>query len=179
MTRKIILNLAMSLDGYIAEDDGGFSWISGDENIENDTEGKFDFSDFMQSVDTLVMGKEAYLDCGIEDIEDFTSKRFYVATHEDLSSEHENVEFISGDIVTKIKEIQKEAGKDIWLFGGGGLIDAFIKADIIDEYIIGVIPIILGNGRRLFYDGNPQIKLKMTETTIQEGVIISRYIKRG
>ncbi|MCM1989097.1 dihydrofolate reductase family protein [Oceanirhabdus seepicola] len=89
-----------------------------------------------------------------------------------------NVEFISNDICGYIQNLQKEEGKDIWLFGGGGLTDCFIKADIVDEYIIGIIPIILGNGRPLFLGSNPTIKLHLDEYTVQDGITIHRYSKR-
>ncbi|MCY6370181.1 dihydrofolate reductase family protein [Clostridium ganghwense] len=177
MSRKIILNLAISLDGYIADENGGYDWIKGDGDTSLNTEKVFSFPEFVDSVDTIVMGKNAYKDCGIENIEDFESKKFFVATSNNMDN-YDNVEFISGDICSEIQKLQKEEGKDIWLFGGAGLTDSFIKADIVDEYIIGIIPIILGKGRPLFLGNNPTIKLHLDECTVQEGITILRYLKR-
>lgn len=84
---------------------------------------------------------------------DYKNKKVYVATSEHLQN-YDNVHFINGDICKIIKEEKNKVGKNIFLFGGGKLVDAFIKADIIDEYIVGIIPIILGKGRPLFLGDN-------------------------
>ncbi len=178
MTRKIILNLAISLDGYIADENGGFDWIKGDGNKSQDTKQQFSFEKFMNSVDVIVMGRKAYEDCPKETLNSFSSKKIYVATHKDLENKPENVEVISEEIVKKILDLKKKEGKDIWLFGGAGLTDNFIKEDVVDEYIVGLIPIILGSGRPLFLKDNPTINLHLEESTSQEGIVILRYSKR-
>jgi dihydrofolate reductase len=177
MERKIILNLAISLDGYIARKDGSFDWIKGDGDKSNDTEKEFDFTEFVKTLDIIVMGKKAFLDLPKGTIKMFKEQKIYVASNKKLETEH-NVEFISGDIVKKIQELKKEEGKDIWLFGGSGSIDPFIKANAIDEYIIGVIPIILGDGIPLFLNNNPSIELQLMECTVKEGVTMIKYAKR-
>ena len=175
--RKIVLNLAISLDGYISEIDGDFDWIRGDGTHELDTDQQFTMPEFIKNIDTVVMGAKAYEDCGITDIADYQNKCFFVATTRTLKVE-DNVEVISGDICSKIESLKEEEGKDIWLFGGGGLTDGFIKKNIVDEYIIGIIPVILGKGRKLFYGDHESIKLRLVETTITEGIVILRYVKR-
>lgn len=174
MSRKIILNLAMSLDGYIASEDGGYDWIVSDGDEKLDTERKWDFAKFLEGIDVVVMGKKCY-DQNFHN--DFKDKKVYVATSQKLQDE-ENIKFINGDICKVIEEERNKEGKDIFLFGGGVVIDNFIKADIIDEYIIGIIPIILGKGRPLFLGNNPTIKLQLKECIIEKGVTISTYSKR-
>jgi dihydrofolate reductase len=177
MNRKIILNLAVSLDGFIADTNGGFDWIKGDGDTSHDTKKKFDFETFTDSIDIIVMGKLAFLDCPKETLDSFKDKRIYVAANESLETKYSNVQFIKGDLVSQISALQKEAGKDIWLFGGAGLTDSFIKANVIDEYIIGFIPILLGTGRPLFLKGTPLINLHLVESTVQEGIVVSKYVK--
>ncbi|MEX6585805.1 dihydrofolate reductase family protein [Paraclostridium bifermentans] len=167
MSKKIILNLAISIDGYIASEDGGFEWIVGDGDKSLDTEKKWDFNGFLDTIDVVVMGKNCY-DQNFH--KDFKNKKVYVATSKDLK-DYENIHFIKGDIVKKIE-------KNIFLFGGGKAIDPFIKANIIDEYIIGIIPTILGKGRKLFLENNPKIDLHLDEYITDEGVVILRYSKR-
>ena len=174
MNRKIILNLAISLDGYIASDDGGFDWIVGDGDSKLDTKNKWDYSEFLEDIDVVVMGKNCY---DQNFYNDFKDKKVYVATSKDIKN-YENIHFINGDIVKTIEEERKNEGKDIFLFGGGGLVDNFIKADIIDEYIIGIIPTILGKGRPLFLGNNPQINLHLDEYITDSGVVILKYSKR-
>jgi len=174
MGRKIILNLAMSVDGYIASEDGGFDWIVGDGDDKLDTEKKWDYAEFVNNVDVVVMGKNCYEQ---NFHNDFKDKKVYVATSQNLE-DYENIHFVDGDICKVIEEERKKEGKDIFLFGGGGLVDNFIKADIIDEYIVGIIPTILGKGKSLFLENNPKIDLHLQDCIIDKGVMILRYSKR-
>lgn len=174
MKRKIILNLAISIDGYIASEDGGFDWIVGDGDNSLNSEKKLDFNEFLREVDTVVMGKKCY-DQNFHN--DYKNKKVYVATYKELE-DYENVHFINGDICKVIEEERKKEGKNIFLFGGGKLVDNFIKANIIDEYIIGIIPTILGKGRPLFLGNNPKIDLHLDEYILDNGIVILRYSKR-
>ena len=81
-------------------------------------------------------------------------------------------------MIKLLQDEQKKDGKDIYLFGGGELIDHFIKADIIDEYAVAIVPTILGKGRKLFLEDNPKIDLKLEKYWIQEGTMIMYYSKR-
>jgi len=177
LKRKIILNLAISLDGYIADPDGGFNWIVGDGDKNTDSEKQFHFSDFLKEIDTIVMGRKAYDDTPAESLDSYGDKTIYVATSEPLETKSKNLKSISGDVAGQILKAKRQEGKDIWIYGGGELADQFIKADIIDEYIIGIIPIILGKGIPLFLTDNPTIKLHLTEHTSQEGIVVMKYTK--
>lgn len=175
--RKIILNLAMSLDGYIADEKGGFDWIVGDGDGSNNTEASFDFQQFIESVDTIVMGSKAFEDAPEGSLDSYKDKKILVATSRQLVGPS-NVEFIKGDICSRLLEIKKEPGLDIWLYGGGQINDFFIKADMVDTYIVGIIPVILGSGRPMFLKNNPRIKLRLTGNYVDEGVTILTYEKR-
>lgn len=171
MRRKIILNLAMSLDGFIADLDGKFDWIVGDGSHQLDTPEIFTFDTFLAHVDSVVMGRKAFEIC---DPEMFKNQHIIVAS----SGQHEDKDhicFISEDPVYHVKSMLKAPGKDIWIFGGGILADAFIKADIIDEYIIGVIPIILGKGIPLFLGEHEERRLSLKRYYMQEGIAILHY----
>ncbi|MFT5874124.1 MAG: dihydrofolate reductase [Clostridium sp.] len=171
MKRKIILNLAISLDGYIASEEGGFDWIVGDGDDTLNTKNKFNYGEFLEGIDVVVMGKNCY-DQNMHN--DFKDKKVYVATSQ-KNQDQDNIQFISGDICKVIQEEREKDGKDIFLFGGGGLVDNFIKADIVDEYIIGIIPTILGKGRLLFLGNNPTIKLQLKEYIVDSGITILKY----
>lgn len=174
MSGKIILNLAISLDGYIADENGGYDWIVGDGNKGLNTDNKWDYGKFLEDIDVVIMGKNCY-DQGFH--KDFSGKDVYIATSKEIEN-YENYKFISGDIVKSIDDI-KNQGKNIFLFGGGVVIDYFVKADVIDEYVIGIIPTILGKGRKLFLDNNPKIDLNLTYYAIEDGVIVMKYSKRN
>lgn len=171
--RKIILNLAISLDGYIVDEEGGYQWITGDGDKKLDTKECFDFKLFLDSIDTVVMGRKAYEDIGVDD---YKTKKIIVATSKQ-KKDYENVEFVN-NIVEYIRKLQDRDGKNIWLFGGGGLTNNFMNADIVDQFIIGIVPIILGGGRPLFFQGNPTVKLHLDSYTISEGLPILVYTRR-
>ena len=108
---------------------------------------------------------------------DFNGKDVYIATSKEIEN-FENYHFINGDIVKEMEKLKNE-DKNIYLFGGGVLIDNFIKADVIDEYVVGVIPTILGEGRKLFYDNNPKIDLTLEYYAVEDGIVIMKYSKRS
>ncbi len=174
MSRKIIFNLAMSIDGYILDKDGKYDFIKGDGNNTLDTEKKFDFPSFLESIDTVIVGKTAFEN---DDMSFFQNKNIIVAT----SSKKENYSNVTftDNVIDYVKTIQSKDGKNIWLYGGAKVVDAFLKENIIDEFIIGVVPTILGSGLKLFYDNNPTINLQLEECTIQEGLTILKYSKKG
>ena len=174
MNGKIILNLAVSLDGYIADKAGGYDWIVGDGNSNLNTENKWCHNKFLENIDVVVMGKN----CFDQDMhKEFKVKDVYIATSKEIEN-FENYYFINGDIVKEIENL-KNKGKNIYLFGGGILTDSFIKSNVIDEYIIGVIPTILGKGIKLFYENNPKIDLNLEHYVVEEGIIIMKYSKRN
>ncbi|MGL5415130.1 MAG: dihydrofolate reductase family protein [Clostridium sp.] len=173
--RKIILNLAISLDGYIASEDGGFDWIVGDGNEALNTEKAFEFNEFLEGIDVVVMGGNSARQGFFNDYED---KKVFICTSEEVE-DRDNLRFIKKeDIISEVLKEREKEGKDIYLFGGGILIDSFIKEDIIDEYIIATIPTILGKGIPLFLKDNPKIDLKLKEYFVNDGIIVSKYIKR-
>ena len=119
------------------------------------------------------MGKK----CFDQDMhKEYQDKEVYIATSKEIE-DFENYHFINGDIVKEIEKL-KNKGKNIYLFGGGILIDSFVKADVIDEYVIGIIPTIFGKGINLFYDNNPKIDLKFEYYAVEDGIVIMKYLKR-
>ncbi|AFS77454.1 dihydrofolate reductase family protein [Gottschalkia acidurici 9a] len=176
MSRNIVLYIAASLDGYIARSNGSIDWLSGDSDNDNTDNG---YDKFYSTVDTIVMGRTTYDQVINElspDIWVYEGKKCYVATTKKYEPDN-NVEFISENITEFIKNLKKQQGKDIWLVGGGKLIDQFIKQDLIDKYIISIIPTILGDGIPLFLRNNPQIKLKLIETKNINGIVELTYVK--
>ncbi len=170
---KIILNLAISLDGYIADNEDKYDWITGHGDNHSDTENSYSFSDFLSGIDVVVMGNRCY---NLGFAKDYTNKKVYVATHTEQEDQG-NISFIGGHIVDTILK-ERDAGKNIYLFGGGILIQPFIKANVIDEYIIGIIPVVLGQGIPLFPGNTSTIPLHLDSHSISDGVTILCYSKR-
>lgn len=176
--RRLTLNLAISLDGYTCDPEVGFDWITGDGDTSNDTHTQFNFQGYLEDLDTIIVGKKAYDDAPKGSLEAYKSHKIYAVSHSSITGISNNIEVIQGNLLAQLEVIRSNTGKNIWLYGGITLAVHFIKANIVDEYIIGIIPSILGVGVKLFQDNNPTIKLQLTETTVQEGIVILRYTKR-
>lgn len=179
MKRKIILNLAISLDGYISDENGGFDWIVGQGDNSLDTKQQIDFFEFVNTCDIVVMGKKGYDDAPENSLDIYKDKKIYVVTNSKETPRKEYVEFIHGDVVNKILKERENEGKNIFIYGGAQIADLFIKENVIDEYILGIIPTILGSGIRLFLDNNPTIKLDLKEYSFLDGITMLRYSKRA
>lgn len=171
---KIILSLAMSLDGYICDTNGGFEFIHGDGNNSLDTDEKFDYKEFIKTLDYIVMGKTCY---NQNLHKDYTNQKILVATNEKLSN-YDNIEFISGDILHIVKEKTKNSEKDTFLFGGGVTIKPFIENNEIDTYIIAILPTILGAGKKLFLGNHVEHRLELKKYISDEGIVILTYNKK-
>ncbi|MGK0465974.1 dihydrofolate reductase family protein [Clostridium sp.] len=177
MNRSVILYIAISLDGYIAKSNGAVDWLSGNGDNPNIDNG---YDDFYSEIDTVVMGRITYEQVINElspDIWVYEGKKCYVATRRKCEFDS-RAEFISEDIVGFIKNLKTQHGKDIWLVGGGKLIEQFVKQDLIDKYIITIIPTILGDGIPLFLNENPEIKLRLIETKNTDGMVELSYVRR-
>ncbi len=174
MQGKIIMNLAMSLDGFVATEEGDFDWIEGHPTPKLNTKESHDFKKFLEDIDIVVMGKRSY-EQGFA--KDYMDKKVYVATNDIPVDEPFNINFIGGNIVDILLE-EKYNGKKIFLFGGGLLVDNFMKEEAIDTFIVGMIPVILGKGRKLFFDNNPSVKLTLEKYIVDNGVVVLEYNKK-
>jgi dihydrofolate reductase len=107
----------------------------------------------------------------------YEGEKCYVATSK-RNMKDSRVEFVSEDITGLIRNLREEQGKDIWIVGGGKLIDRFIKENLIDTYVITIIPTILGNGILLFLNENPEIKLRLIGTKTTNGMLELTYERK-
>lgn len=177
MARKVILYISQSLDGFIADDEGGVDWIFGN---KEDYNGDYGYDAFVKDVDTVILGSNTYRQIVNELSPDqwaYEDLRSYVLTSKKLK-DTPNIKFTSLDIKRLVYELQSKDGKNIWICGGANLVDRCIKADIIDEYRITTVPVILGSGIRLFGENNKKIKLKLTELREENGLVTGVYIKK-
>ncbi len=161
--RRVILYIAMSLDGYIADRHGNVDWLNGqDSNEENiDT-----YSDFIKDIDTVVMGWKTYHQVVTELSPNewiYSALTSYVITHRALQSTND-VKFVQDDPCRVVKELKQKSGKGIWIGGGASIIRPLVQADMIDEYYISIIPTLLGAGIRLWGDTEKELRLKLVQT---------------
>ena len=172
--RKIKLYIAVSLDGKIAKPDGDVSWL---DELPKPDHSDYGYADFLSSVDTTLMGNNTYkqlLGFGIDF--PYYGKENYVFTRNTELTEDENVKFISQDPVSFVSDIKSSQGGDIWLIGGEEVNTLLLNGKLIDELIIFVIPVVLGNGILLFGSTPFETKLEMIKSNAySNGVIEINY----
>ncbi|HWL12802.1 MAG TPA: dihydrofolate reductase family protein [Ureibacillus sp.] len=153
--RKLVIFIASSLDGYIATKEDSLEWL-----FKVEGEGDNGYSEFYETVDTVVMGKRTYDWLMRQDLEEFPyiNKECYVFT-KSPQEENEHVKFVNEEVSSFVGKLKAQDGKSIWLVGGGELIYDFIKEKLVDELIITLAPSILGNGIPLFKEGDYQLDL--------------------
>lgn len=175
--RKVKLFIAMSVDGYIADKDGGVSFLQGHEDcLEN--EGTY--SEFIKKIDTILMGWNTYNQIITELSPDhwvYDNLLTYVFTHRE-QKDSDKIIFTSDYLEELIKKLKGDDGKDIWICGGADLVQQAISLDVIDEYFISIIPTFLGNGIKLFSQNDVERKLKLINTITNNGIIELNYIRR-
>lgn len=158
--RKVVVFIACSLDGYIATKDESLEWL-----FQVDGEGDNGFSAFYETVDTEVMGKKTYDWVKNQESGEVPhkNKECYVFSRSS-QEDTDHVTFVNGDIRDFVDKEKSKGGKNIWIVGGGELLDAFIQEDLIDEFIITVAPVILGDGIPLFREGDRSLNLTLKGT---------------
>lgn len=175
--RSVILYIAMSLDGYIADAKGDVGWLSGDGSAP-DASGSY--LEFFETVDTVILGWNTYHQIVTELSPDewpYKGKESYVLTHREKDDVGE-IHFVSGDMVELLRILQDQPGKDIWICGGAEIAQQFIKAGRIDRFHLTVIPTVLGKGGRLFPVLQSEMPLKLIKTASYNGMVDLIYVKR-
>ena len=173
IVRKTVLYIAMSLDGYIAKPNDDLSFLSIVE-VEGEDYGYYNFE---KTVDTIIMGRKTY-DWLMTQVDEFPhlDKTSYIITRTARSSNHKNLIFYNNDLIDLIHQLSKEQGRTIFIDGGAQIVNSLLEAELIDEMIISVIPIILGCGTRLFQEVYPEQKLQLIKSeAFKSGLVQLHY----
>jgi dihydrofolate reductase len=175
LDRKVILYIATSLDGYIAQpnDDLGFLSIVEQEGQD------YGYADFVKTVDAVIVGRKTY-DKVISMGFDFphSDKDAYIITRTPRPSIG-SVKFYTHDLKSLVAKIKSENGKNIFCDGGAQIVHELLKDDLIDEFIISIIPILVGNGTKLFKDGRPEKKLELVSVKSFDKGLVQLHYKRA
>lgn len=177
MARSLILYIAVSIDGYIADREGAVDWLRG-ERPEKDSD--YGYADFIAAVDTVILGGTTYRQIAHQLSPGnwpYRGMECYVLTHRDACS-REEITFVDGDLRLLVEKLKARPGRDIWLCGGADLVRQALEADLIDEYRLTIIPVLLGGGTRLFTGRHGLLPCQLTETRAENGVLTCVYTRR-
>ncbi len=174
MIKNIILYIAASLDGFIARKDGSVDWLSPYEKVEED----YGYNDFYEKIGTVIMGNNTYKQVLSFGEFPYRGKDCYVFTRNKDKRKDENVTFVSKNAKDFISQLNLKDNKNIWLIGGASIVDEFLKSDLIDEFIITIIPILLGDGIPLFKGKSNEKKLKLIDVKTFDPGLVQLHYKR-
>ncbi len=166
--RKTVLYIGMSLDGFIANQNGGVNWMVGD-GSQPDHPGTYD--SFIKTIDTIVMGGQTYRQLRTElspDVWPYEGFQTYVWTRRNAAI-MEGVEFLGDDLLSWLELEKRQAGKNIWICGGARLAQEVLRAGQLDKLHITILPCLLGQGIRLF-DKIPAQRLQLEYSLSYNGM---------
>ncbi len=163
----------MSLDGYIAGPNGEHDWIIMDPDI--------DFNAILSQFDTLLIGRGTYEPMVESGRTEMPGMKAYVISTTLRQEDHPHVTIINENVNERVAALREEAGKDIWLFGGGILFQSLLDAGLVDEVEVAIIPVILGEGIPLLPSALNHAKLQLTSHRAYEktGTVLLTYTVSG
>jgi dihydrofolate reductase len=172
-TRKLILYIASSLDGYIAKPNDDLSFL---EIVHRKGE-DYGYHEFLTKVDTVILGRKTY-DWVINQVKSFphADKSTYIITRT-ARPENGNIKFYSENLKDLIVKLKSETGKDIFCDGGAELANELLKEQLIDDIIISIIPVLVGNGTKLFIEGRPEQALELISAKHFESGLVQLHYK--
>lgn len=171
--RKIIVNIATSADGYVARPDGGLDWLT----ERPAPKGFYGLPEFERSTDAKILGRKTF-DRSLELGARFGGKTVhYVFSRRPApASVPAGVRFVTEPIAAFAERIRKQAGKNLWMMGGGEIIASFLDVDAIDEFILTVVPVFIGEGIPLLAPRHRQVTLRLLGVQqFPDGVVQLHY----
>ena len=174
--RTLSLFIASSLDGYIAQPNDDLSFLK---LVEKESE-DYGYSEFSSTIDTIILGRKTY-DWVLREIGtshyDNGDRDVYVITRNERPASGRTT-FYTGNLTELVQKLKNENGKNIYCDGGAEIINELLKSDLIDVLIISIVPILLGNGIRLFKDGRPEQKLQFVSAKTFDTGLTQLHYKR-
>jgi dihydrofolate reductase len=171
--RRVIVHIATSADGYIARPDGDLDWLTS----RPAPAGFYGMNAFMKSIDTTLLGRKTYevsLRMGAKF--DGKSRTIVFSRQAPPPDAPSGVEFVSGAIGPFVSRLREQPGKDIWLMGGGEIIASFLDARAIDEFVISVVPVFIGDGIPLIARRHRHVPLDLQSIErFEDGLVQLHY----
>ncbi|HEU4888070.1 MAG TPA: dihydrofolate reductase family protein [Thermoanaerobaculia bacterium] len=171
--RKVVVHIATSADGYIARPDDDLEWLTS----RPAPKGFYGMNAFMRSIDTMVLGRKTY-EVGLRMGGKFDpkSRSIVFSRHAPPADVPSGVEFVSEAIGPFVDRLRAQPGKDIWLMGGGEIIASFLDEHAVDEFVISVVPVLIGDGIPLIARHPRHVLLELLSSErFEDGLVQNRY----
>jgi len=171
--RRVIVHIGTSADGYIARPDGDLEWLTS----RPAPKGFYGMDAFMKSIDTKILGRKTYersLQLGAKF--DARNPTIVFSRHARRANAPSGVEFATEPIADLVNRLRDQPGKDIWLMGGGDIIASFLDARAIDEFVISMAPVFIGDGIPLIARRHRHVPLQLLSTErFEDGLVQLHY----
>lgn len=173
--RETILYIATSADGYIAAPGDDLTFLAAVEEQGQD----YGYARFIAGVDTVIMGRKTY-DWVLAHVPQFVhaDKSTFVVTRTPRPTIG-STRFYTGEVRQLVRELKSKPGKNIFIDGGAELVNYLMHFDLIDVYILSVIPVFLGRGIRLFQDGRPEQGLEFISVKSYPKGLVQMHYRRA
>ncbi len=175
---EIKLYIAISLDGFIARENGDIDWL---ESLPNPNNLDYGYGEFISGIDTVLMGRSTYekilsfgMDWPYQDCESYIFSR---QANYQIKTEKTQATNLSPESIDLIKS---RSQKDIWIVGGGEIISELLNMGEIDEIIICIIPVLIGTGIPLFPNNPKETQFDLVNTeTFETGAVSLTYRRKA
>ncbi|MGA9944894.1 MAG: dihydrofolate reductase family protein [Candidatus Cybelea sp.] len=173
----VTLHMVSSLDGIIAKRDNSVSWLDSSEDIYE--QGVSDDSDDedVEVIDCFVLGSRTY-EHALELGWPYGDTPTVVLTNRELPATRNSVEFYSGDLERFVNEVLAPRYKNVWLVGGAMLCQNFLKLDLVDEIRLSIIPVVLGDGLRLFDNSDTEMRWQLKNVVAYKTGVVELSYRR-
>jgi dihydrofolate reductase len=171
--RSVIVHIAASADGFIARPDGNLEWLTS----RPAPAGFYGMRAFTKSIDTKVLGRKTYeASLGLGAKFDSKNRTLVFSRHAPPPDVPQGVEFVNNAIGPFVSRLREQPGKNIWLMGGGDLIASFLDEQAIDEFVISVVPVFIGDGIPLIARRHRHVPLELHSTErFEDGLVQLHY----
>jgi len=171
--RNVIVHIATSADGYIAGPDGELDWLTS----RPAPKGFYGMNAFMKSIDTTLLGRKTYeVSLRLGATFGSKSRTIVFSRHAPPPNAPPGVEFVSGPIAPFVSRLREQKGKGIWLMGGGELIASFLDEQAVDEFVISVVPVFIGDGIPLIARRHRHVPLDLQSIErFEDGLVQLHY----
>lgn len=171
--RKIVVNIATSADGYVARTDGNLDWLT----RRPAPKGFYGLPKFSRSIDAKILGRKTF-DLSVKMGANFSADNvhYVISRRPPPASVPAGVQFVTEPIRAFAERVRKQAGKNIWMMGGGEIIGSFLDEDAIHEFIITVVPTFIGEGIPLIAPRHREVPLRLLSLQrFPDGVVQLHY----
>lgn len=165
--RKVILNVAVSLDNLIEGPRGEYDWCFTDQD--------YGMSEFLRRTDTVLMGRKSYELIMKTDDSYLAGMKRYVFSRTLNEVKAPDTILVRDEVARTVRALQNEVGGDMWLFGGASLISTFMKEGLVDELVLAIHPLVLGRGKPLFHELTARTQLRLTDSRVYDTGLVQLF----